>query len=467
MVGTVSDWIRLPQPYSYYTNGESGTQWKSYPNNAPRMAEDAVKAALEKSVQFDASLDTFQKGIITALFIVHSGRGAEKQARQLQGQHIWSHKWNLRNPVQVSNDLWATIYLTVPQDCKLGVCAHELGHLAFQWQDFYDPNYSEDGTSWDGTGDWDLMASGSYNGGELKPAHPAALHKIQHGWVPVTTVTKTKGLRIRPYTATTGRVYKLVSPAFKAKQYLLLESRIRAGFDSHLPGEGLLVWKVDEPKEQTGPEMPGLSLIQADGQNNLNNPSDVDQGDDGDPFPGSTGRTTLGDLGATSTSFGTKRSGISLRNISIDEGGVVTLDVRFTGARTRARAGQGADPPESRRAAGRGDRQNGKEGSRQEGHGEDGHNENVHRRGRHGPDWHGAERHGEAGDGQIRDSEDGSRDKEEGGQNHHGKEVHGKGRCDEENVGEERDSEAGHSKDSDDEKGDKGGRRVEEGDRGS
>ncbi|WP_207537263.1 immune inhibitor A domain-containing protein [Sabulicella rubraurantiaca] len=113
MVGTVSDWIRLPQPYSYYTNGESGTQWKSYPNNAPRMAEDAVKAALEKSVQFDASLDTFQKGIITALFIVHSGRGAEKQARQLQGQHIWSHKWNLRNPVQVSNDLWATIYLTV------------------------------------------------------------------------------------------------------------------------------------------------------------------------------------------------------------------------------------------------------------------------------------------------------------------------------------------------------------------
>jgi transposase len=31
-------------------------------------------------------------------------------------------------------------YLTFPEDCKMGVCAHELGHLAFQWEDFYDPN---------------------------------------------------------------------------------------------------------------------------------------------------------------------------------------------------------------------------------------------------------------------------------------------------------------------------------------
>jgi immune inhibitor A len=332
VVGTVSDWIRMPQRYSFYTNGESGTQGRSYPKNAQRMAEDAVQAALAKGVQFDRSLDTFDKGFITALFIVHAGLGAEKQNAAERGQHIWSHKWQLPNPVRISDKMTATIYLTVPQDCKLGVCAHELGHLVFQWQDFYDPNYNSDGTSWDGTGDWDLMASGSYNGGELKPAHPAPLHKIQHGWVPLTTVTNSTGLRIRPYSATTGRVFKLVSPAFKPKQYLLLESRIRTGFDSHLPGEGLLVWKVDEPGEQFGPEMPGLSLIQADGQNNMNNPSDVDQGDAGDPFPGNTGRTSLGDLGQTSTSFPDRRSGISLRNISIDEGGVVSLDVKFAGA---------------------------------------------------------------------------------------------------------------------------------------
>ena len=46
----------------------------------------------------------------------------------------------------MAQDLSATIYLTVPNDCKVEVCAHELRHLAFEWQDFYDPNYNNDGT---------------------------------------------------------------------------------------------------------------------------------------------------------------------------------------------------------------------------------------------------------------------------------------------------------------------------------
>ena len=29
-------------------------------------------------------------------------------------------------------------YLTIPEDAKLGVCAHELGHLLFGWPDLYD-----------------------------------------------------------------------------------------------------------------------------------------------------------------------------------------------------------------------------------------------------------------------------------------------------------------------------------------
>jgi immune inhibitor A len=350
VVGTVSDWLRMPEPYDFYTNNQSGTQWGSYPRNAPRLAEDAVKVAVATGITFEPELDKFNKGIITALLIIHSGRGAETLDRSLQGKHIWSHKWNLKNPVQVSADLWATIYLTVPQDCKLGVCAHELGHLAFQWQDFYDPNYGDDGESWDGTGVWDLMAGGSYNGNEMKPAHPAALHKLQHGWVPSTTVTQSTSLLIKPYTSATGHIYKLVSPKFSSKQYLLLEARKRSGFDVGLPGEGLLVWKVDEPREQTGPDMPGLSLVQADGQNDLNNPNDAGQGDEGDPFPGSTRRTSLSDSGPASTSFVGKRSGISLRNIVIDAAGVVSLDVQIAPS-SGASAAKSAKGKAKRKAA--------------------------------------------------------------------------------------------------------------------
>jgi immune inhibitor A len=331
ITGSVHGWLRMPEPYSFYTAGDSGLTWNKYPHNAPRLAEDAVRAALEAGVTFEPELDRFEQGIVTALFIVHAGRGAEVMPRPLSKHEIWSHKWNLNRPVRVGTNLHATIYLVVPFDCKVGVCAHELGHLAFQWQDFYDPNYAEDGSEWDGAGSWDLMAGGSYNGNGAKPAHPAALHKIQHGWVPASVVRESCTLTLPPYTAETGQVYKLRSPAYGPKQYVLLENRKRAGFDFGLPGEGLLVWRVDEDGAMETSGKAGLFLVQADGRNDLNEPGDWNSGDEGDPFPGSGLHDELGDeAGPTTTSFADRRSGIRLSKIRRDVvTGEITLRVTF------------------------------------------------------------------------------------------------------------------------------------------
>src|SRR3990170_8064038 len=332
MTGSVHGWLRMPQAYSYYTNGESGTKWNSYPHNAPRLAEDAVNVAIQNGVQFEPTLDKFNQGIITALLIVHAGRGAEVMPASVRKNEIWSHKWQLRNSVQVAPNLVATIYLVVPHDCKVGVCAHELGHLAFQWQDFYDPNYAEDGNEWDGAGVWDLMAGGSYNGNSARPAHPAGLHKLQHGWIRVTTVKKSRGLTIKPYTAKYGRAYKIVSPNYGPKRYLVLENRRKSGFDFNLPGEGLLVWRIDEKGEMEAPDQPGMLLIQADGKHNLETPNDWNEGDAGDPFPGRAKQTQLKDTGSISTSFPEgARSGVTLNNIRIEPIiGAIKVDVKFS-----------------------------------------------------------------------------------------------------------------------------------------
>lgn len=331
ITGSVHGWLRLPEPYAHYANNESGMKAGHYPRNAQRMAEDAVQAALANGVVFDAGLDKLGQGIVTALFIVHAGRGAEALHPSIAGSEIWSHKWSLKTPVQVGPNLQASIYLTVPEDCLVGVCAHELGHLAFQWQDFYDPNYAEDGKEWAGSGAWDLMAGGSWNGGGSRPAHPAALHKSQHGWVDVEVVKKKTGttsVTLPPFTSTSGKVVRLESYRLKHKQYLILENRRRSGFDGGLPGDGLLVWRIDERGEQEAPDAPGMLLIQADGLHQLE--SNWDQGDAGDPFPGSTARTTLDDMGSTSTSFPRQqRSGIKLSNIKVKAEGTVTLNVRF------------------------------------------------------------------------------------------------------------------------------------------
>jgi immune inhibitor A len=336
VVGTVHGWLRMPNNYSFYTNNESGTEWNSYPRNAPRMAEDAVNAALAAGVEFPSDLDVLNDGTITALFIIHAGRGAEELNPSIRNNHIWSHKWVMRRAVNVGNNMFASTYLTVPNDCKVGVCAHELGHLAFQWEDFYDPNYDADGKEWDGSGSWDLMAGGSYNGGGHRPCHPAGLHKTQHNWVNVNEVTSSGQFGLQPYSATTGSLLKVISPKYRSGQYLLLENRKKTGFDSDLPGEGLLVWKVDESADMFAPEKPALLLVQADGRRQLQTPNDWNTGDAGDPFPGSSNRTDLTERGVISTSFPDgEDSGISLSNIQRDpDTGDISLQINFAGDST-------------------------------------------------------------------------------------------------------------------------------------
>lgn len=333
VTGEVHGWLRLPNNYSFYTNNESGTEWNSYPRNAPRMAEDAVAAAVAQGVAFNQNLDALNDNTVTALFIIHSGEGAEvQQTPALRNANIWSHKWAVKFPPTVAPNLRVTRYLTVPHDARLGVCAHELGHLAFQWEDFYDPDYAKNG-QWDGAGDWDLMAGGSYNGSSNSPAHPIAWHKSQHGWIELETIRSSQRITLPPFTATSGNAFKLVSSQFTSSQYLILENRTRFGFDSFLPGEGLLVWRVDEVREMVSPTRPALQLVQADGQRDLETVGDSNQGDSGDPFPGSTNVDSLLTSGRISTSFPQgNESGIELLNIRRDPStGVITLDAIFDG----------------------------------------------------------------------------------------------------------------------------------------
>lgn len=114
----------------------------------------------------------------------------------------------------------------------MGVCAHELGHLAFQWEDFYDPDGGGDGVQWAGTGRRDLMAGGSWDGDKGdRPAHPIGLHKSQHGWVTVTEIDATTlGVTLPPFSASGGTVARVAGPAYAAGQFLLLENRQRVGF---------------------------------------------------------------------------------------------------------------------------------------------------------------------------------------------------------------------------------------------
>ena len=161
--GKVFGWFRMPQPLAFYGNGNSGMSG-DFPRNAQGMARDAVRAALDAGVDF-TPYDALGERMVTALFVIHSGSGAEETGAR---DDIWSHKWVVPGGMPVGPNLRVQTYLTVPEDCKVGVCAHEWGHLAACWADYYDTGQSADLSS-NGLGLYCLMAAGSWGNSGTTP----------------------------------------------------------------------------------------------------------------------------------------------------------------------------------------------------------------------------------------------------------------------------------------------------------
>lgn len=255
---------------------------------------------------------------------MHSGRGAEESGAPAD---IWSHKWVLprarrKGAVSVFG------YLTIPEDAKLGVCAHELGHLLFGWPDLYDSDSSSRGV-----GDFCLMAGGSWGLGGLRPVHPSAWCKASQGWAPVSALSTNRSVTLAPV-EDGGRIYRLWQEGAQGDEYFLVENRQPAGYDASMPSAGLLLWHIDDAVEGNGDERHyQVALVQADGKQDLEH--NRSEGDAGDPFPGSARVTVLDGTTIPSTnSYGGVHTCVELRDVTLAGG-----DVRV---RMRVRCARGA-----------------------------------------------------------------------------------------------------------------------------
>ena len=293
-LGEAYGWYRAPNPSKFYTNDNNG--FGDYPNNAQRLVEDTVTLALQDPNINWESFDTNGNGYIDNIFVVHSGAEA---AWTGDLNDFWAHVWITKDPIQIQIPgnpqgvivwVYATTseYLGKPTDPQIiGGDCHEFAHL-LGVPDLYD--YTDQSN---GVGAYSLMGVGSWGNNGMTPTHMDAWSKYVLGFVDAdenpTGTTYLDSIDISP------RIFKYTT--YDPKQYFLIEFRRKKFYDNYLPSEGLFIWRINEnqldnQKFNDDKSCYMVGLVQADNLQDLENRAN--NGDVGDPYPGSMNNRSFG-----------------------------------------------------------------------------------------------------------------------------------------------------------------------------
>ncbi len=153
-----------------------------------------------------------------------------------RGSLYWPHRSNFK----FQGTSWP--YFIVQEGGEkmndISVFCHEFGHM-LGLPDLY---ARPENPGSEGVGQWCAM-SNQVGGG--KPQHFCAWSKEQLGWITPTILDPTvkQKLILSPIEDSPKQCFKVLAKR-DGSEYFLLENRKKKGFDSSLPGEGLLVWRV-------------------------------------------------------------------------------------------------------------------------------------------------------------------------------------------------------------------------------
>jgi M6 family metalloprotease-like protein len=318
------------------------------PDPLTRM-QNGLREALRKVdnqvdwTQYDSDGDTF----VDLVVFIHPPLGGECGGPS--NNHLWAHRFVLTGSpffTHSKNAAGTTIKVADytlqsgvggedgcdgTQIMPVGTVAHETGH-GFGLPDLYDTADSSEGI-----GEYSLMSSGNYTS-PFSPSRMDAWSLNELGWVTVVPLLGAGTYSFGAAPTSDTAFYLPVLGSNPRGEYFLLENRqqvqsdsamihfhCQLWYDSGTPppecGGGLLIYHVDSAQLVAGVTTPGpnddfnhvnvgpihgLAVVQADAFGNLdadpnanrcpNGPissSCSDRGDAGDPYPGTTSKTTF------------------------------------------------------------------------------------------------------------------------------------------------------------------------------
>ena len=299
--------VTLTKNCSYYGKNDSDGN-DMYPGN---MVIEACKLA---DTQFNVDFtqyDNDNDGYVDFVYIIYAGKG---EADGGSTNTIWPHNWDIESAIYYKNCTYTKAQCKVDglyinnyacsgelngQTGKrngIGTLCHEFSHV-LGLPDYYDTDYgtnSDDGRT---PGDWDIMDSGSYNGDGNYPPNYSIHEKYFFGWQTPRNIGNTPSVLTIPAASSTNHTaYQLntantLQSATTAGVNYYIENRQQSGWDTHLPGHGLLVWYVNYNRSAWDGNKPNntannlrYTVISASG-------SKTKIGQARDPFPGTGNKT--------------------------------------------------------------------------------------------------------------------------------------------------------------------------------
>ncbi|MCH2440401.1 MAG: M6 family metalloprotease domain-containing protein, partial [Candidatus Poseidoniia archaeon] len=315
----VPQWFNASENMSYY--GKYEFQNSESEGNAQTLVREAV--ALAQPYVNYSHFDRDGDGNLDHLIIVHSGPTDESNGGggPAGDDAIWSHRWAMsaeyRNGTRISG------YAMQGEGTPMGVFAHEFGH-DLGLPDLYDTDYSSSGI-----GSWGMMSGGSWLNGGDTPAQFCAWSKLFLGWLEPFLPLAGEGEYNLSRVEDNASIMKIPIDGLGGREYFLLENRQNVGYDTYLPGHGLLIWHIDEDGSQSNDAHRRVHLEEADNNNNPKQSSD--------PWANTTsGFTNISS--PDSDDYDGAETQIGVTNISVS-GDVMTFELQLPSDLAITRAG--------------------------------------------------------------------------------------------------------------------------------
>ena len=275
----------------------------SHDKDPQSMVIEACQLAAKSGVNF-ADYDLDNNNVLDNVFVYYAGYN---QAEGGPANSIWPHKWDVSFKNATVDGIKIATYACTSEfsgsggtrRASIGTFCHEFGHV-LGLPDLYDTDYSHYTVS-----NWDIMCSGNYNNNGRTPPTYSAYERFFLGWLKPEQLTEKGQYSLEPlqgsshaYLIADG-THNLSGGNPSPAEFFMLEYRPKIGWDSYLPGSGMLVWHIDylaaawySNTLNNGPDFLRIHMEEANGIY-WNKRSHNENGKASDPYPGTGNVTTF------------------------------------------------------------------------------------------------------------------------------------------------------------------------------